>query len=66
MPRAVRQEGDPTQLRNHVGASFDDADLAMIMRVAARYGMSKSAAVRLLTRAGAQHHDPSPPKENTK
>lgn len=64
MPRAIREQGEPTQLRNSVGVMFDDADLEMIKRVAARYGMSKSAAVRLLARAGAAHHDPSPPKEN--
>lgn len=65
MPRAIREEGDPSQLRNHVGVLFDDADLEMIKRVAKRYGMSKSAAVRLLTRAGAPLHDPSPPRENS-
>lgn len=66
MPRAIREEGQPGQLRNSVGVMFDDADMEMIKRVAARYGMSKSAAVRLLTRAGASHHDPSPPEENSK
>jgi hypothetical protein len=63
MPRARRDEADPTQLRNSVGVMFNDADMEMITRVAKRYGMSKSAAVRLLARAGAAQHDPSPPIE---
>lgn len=66
MPRAVRQEGDPTQLRNYVGMMCTDAELETIKRVQVRYGMSKSAAARLLMRAGAQHHDPSPPEESSK
>jgi hypothetical protein len=63
MPRAKRETADATQLRNSVGVMFNDADMEMIGRVAARYGMSKSAAVRLLARAGAATHDPSPPTE---
>jgi hypothetical protein len=64
MPRAFNPEKDPDKLRNHVGVPFNDADLDMIKRVAKRYGLSMAGAVRLLTRAGAAHHDPSPPKEN--
>lgn len=64
MPRNESKEGDPTQLRNHVGTLVTDADLEIIKRVMQRYGISKSAAARLLIRAGAAHHDPSPPKEN--
>lgn len=41
-----------------------DDELAMLKRVAARYGgMSLSAAGRLLILAGAPQHDPSPPTE---
>ena len=50
MPRAIRTEGEPEQLRNAVGAMFTDDDMEMIKRVMKRYGMKKSAAVRLLTR----------------
>lgn len=66
MPKAVRQQGDPTQLRNSLNVMFDDADMELIRRVATRYGVSKSAAARLLLRAGAPHHDPSPPEETSK
>jgi hypothetical protein len=42
-----------------------DDELAMVMRVADRYKMSKSSAARLLILTGAQQHDPSPPKEDS-
>lgn len=65
MPRARREEADPTQLRNSVATMVDDATLEMILRVAKRYGMSKSHAARLLIKAGAAQYDPSPPTEGT-
>lgn len=65
MPRARRDEADPTHLRNTVATQVDDDDLEMIRRVMKRYGMSKAGAARLLIRAGAQHHDPSPPSKET-
>ena len=65
MPRP-KPEAHPTQLTNQLGVMLDAEDVAMVKRVAARYGISKSAAGRLLIRAGAAQHDPnpSPPKEN--
>jgi hypothetical protein len=65
MPKARRDDAAPTQLRNAVATMVDDADLEMILRVARRYGLSKSGAARLLIRAGAAHHDPSPPSKET-
>lgn len=63
MPRARNDDLAPTQFRNSVATMVDDATLDMIMRVAKRYGLSKSGAARLLISAGAAHHDPSPPTE---
>lgn len=63
MPTADH-ESEPLPLDQHVNAMVDIEDVAMIKRVMKRYGgISKSAAVRLLIRSGATHHDPSPPEE---
>lgn len=57
-------DSEPLPLNQHVATLVDSEDLAMIKRVMKRYGgISKSAAVRLLIRSGAAHHDPSPPEE---
>lgn len=61
MPRPKKDAGDPTALRNPVSCLVTDDDKALIDRVAARYSISHAAAVRILIRAGAPMHDPSPP-----
>ena len=62
MPRPTKASDDPTALRNPVSCLVDDSDKEMITRVMKRYGVSKSDAVRMLLRAGAAEHDPSPPQ----
>lgn len=64
MPRKKRDTANPDARRNSVGVQLTDDELAMVRRVAARYGnLSMSAAARLLILAGAPQHDPSPPIE---
>lgn len=59
-------EGEPLPLDQHVATLVDVEDLAMIKRVMRRYGgISKSAAVRILIRSGAEQHDPSLPHEGS-
>lgn len=50
----------------HVAVLLTDDEQAMVRRVATRYGLSMSAAGRLLILTGAEQHDPnpSPPKEH--
>lgn len=52
-------------LDHFLGAMGTLADLEMVTRVQNRYGVSKSDAIRMLLRAGADTHDPSPPSKET-
>ena len=63
MPRA-RDEANPNTRRNQLGVMLTDDELAMVKRVAERYGgLSLSMAGRLLMLEGAEKHDPSPPSK---
>jgi hypothetical protein len=66
MPRAIRTEGQPDQLRNYVAGMFTDADYARIQKVIDRYGMKKAAALRYLALKGLEAEEaknPPKPKE---
>lgn len=63
MPRPKKPEGDPTALRVPVSVMVTREDSDLIDRVAARYSIGRSAALRILLRAGAPEHDPSLPPE---
>jgi hypothetical protein len=63
MPRAKRDTAKSNARRNNLGVGLTDDELAMVQRVADRYGLTKSSAARLLILAAAPQHDPSPPIE---
>ncbi len=65
MPRSKRDTLNPNARRNNLGVMLTDDELAMVKRVAERYGNSMSGAARLLILAGAQEHDPSLPPKTT-
>lgn len=63
MPKARRDTDKPGARRNNLGVALTDDELAIVQRVADRYGLPKSQAGRLLILAGALQHDPGPKPE---